>query len=125
MKAKETAEELTQKIARLPAWAQKHIETLTRERNRALEAQQEYLDEQTESPFYVEFSGPQNRQSRFVQAHSMTVRWQGVKLRVDANPYGNAGDGIRLSWESDDHREAALIPSHFQGARIVNISHMR
>lgn len=125
MKTKETAEELNQKIAKLPTWAQKHIELLTRQRDSAINAQKEYLDGQTESPFYVEFQGPEHRYNRFVQAHMMTVRWQGVKLRVDANPYGNNGDGIRLQWEAEDHREAALIPCHFQGARIVDISHMR
>lgn len=124
MKTKETPEELQQKIARLPVWAQAHIESLTRQRDRAIEAQKSYLDGQKESPFFVEYSGPKISDKRFVQAHTMTVVWGGVKLRVDANPYGNMGPGIRMQWEAMNHREVAFIPSGYQGARLVSQEEM-
>lgn len=125
MKTKVTDEELKQKIERLPTWAQKHITSLERQRDTALEAQRKYLDGQTEFPFYVEYDGPKHSDKRHVQATTMTVTWQGVKLRVDANPYGNSGEGIRLQWEGTDHCEVALIPAHYQGMRLVSKAHMR
>lgn len=124
MKTKETAEELNQKIAKLPVWAQTVIRDVTRQRDNALREQREYLADQKESPFFVEHVGPGNKDTRFVQAHTLTVRWQGVKLRVDANPYGNSGPGIRLQWEADDHKDVALIPSSYQSARLVSKEHM-
>jgi hypothetical protein len=120
----ELQEELNQKITKLPVWAQKHIESLTRQRDRALEAQKAYLDGQMESPFFVEYDGPKHSDKRYVQADTITVRYQGVQLRVDANPYGNTGEGIRLQWEGTDHREVAFIPAHHQGARLVSQKHM-
>lgn len=125
MKTKQTENELNEKITKLPAWAQKHIENLTRQRDNALSAQQKYLDEQTESPFFVEFDGADNRSKRFIQAHHMTVTWKGVQLRVDAHDFSNSGKGIRLQWQGTDHREVALIPEFYQGARLVSISEMR
>ena len=120
MKTKEREEELNQKIARLPAWAQKHIESLTCQRDNAQREQMEYLDAQTESPFYVQYSGPKNNTNRYVQAHSMVVKWAGVKLLIDAHDLSQQnGPGIRLRWESEKNTEVALIPLHHQACRLV------
>lgn len=120
MKPRITEDELNQKIAKLPTWAQKHIELLTRQRDDARADEKKYLDEQTESPFFVQYCGPKNDTKRYVQAHTMTVRWGGVVLRVDAHDFNKMnGPGIQLRWESEKHNDVALVPMHHQACRLV------
>lgn len=119
-----TQEDITSKIAKLPVWAQEHIQKLTRQRDEALQEQKKYLQDQKESPFYVDYEGPDHRDKRYIQAHHMTVVWDGVKLTIHANPYGNSGKGIRLQWEALDHKDVALIPSSYQGIRLVSQADM-
>lgn len=42
------------KIAKLPRWAQEHIEKIGRERDQAINALNRFLDGQTPSGFYVD-----------------------------------------------------------------------
>ena len=43
---------MTEKIEKLSKWAQEHIRTLKYERDTAVRALNNYVDGQTESPFY-------------------------------------------------------------------------
>lgn len=123
-----------EQIAKLPRWAQEHIKDLERQREVAVRALDEYVDAQTESPFYTldnectgERQGPTFRK-RYIQAHSIEVEWRGVVLSVDANDYGQVGGGIRLKWEAGGKhasKDAAFIPSSYQSARIVSKEDMR
>lgn len=124
-----------EQIAKLPKWAQDEIKSLARQRDAAIRALNEYVDNQTESPFYTEDnectgeqSGPTNRR-RYIQAHKIEVQWRGVYLRVDANDFGQSGHGIRIQWSGGDGRltgrEVAFIPGSYQQARLVAKEDMR
>lgn len=121
-----------EQIAKLPAWAREHINTLERQRSQAVTTLNEFVDRDTPSPFYFEdnpctgeASGPSSKR-RYVQAGTLVVCWRGVELRIYANDYGNSGKGIRLQW-SAEHRtgEIAFIPESFQYARLIAKDDMR
>ena len=118
-------DELNARIAKLPVWAQEHIQHITRQLNSALQDQREYLDQQSPSPFYVEYQGPDNRDKRYIQALSIAVEWQGIKLRIHANPYGDSGDGINLQWESLTNETAAMVPKSFQNVKLHSKASLR
>ena len=97
-----------EQIAKLPKWAQDHIENIERERFTAVRALNEYCDETTKSPFVIEdyvctgeSTGPSIKR-RYVQAHWMKVEYGGVELRISANSH-NERRGIDLSWSSPNH----------------------
>lgn len=114
-----------EQIAKLPVWAQKHIESLTRQRDAAIRDHKKYLDDQTPTPFYEEYQGVEGRRRRYIQALSLCVEWRGIKLRVDANDYGNSGPGIRLQWVGVKNHEVALVPCYHQYVRLVAQDDMR
>lgn len=121
----------TEQIAKLPKWAQEHIETISRERELAVRSLNQYCDESTPSPFstfeYVctgEIQGPSGKR-RYIQAIAIEVEWRGVTLRIDANDYGNNGKGIRLQWGTKRNtEEVAFIPTSYQAARILTAGDM-
>ena len=122
-----------EQIEKLPKWAQEHIATLERQRSTAIESLNEYRDQQSPSPFYLDemlCTGEQAAPSRkkiYVQAHSICVEWRGVLLRVDANDYGNTREGIRLQWSTPNQSldEIAFVPTSYQSARLVSKQDMR
>ena len=116
-----------EQIAKLPKWAQEYIADISRERYVAVRALNEYCDDSTPSPFSVEEllcvgngAGPSSK-LRYIQAHTIDVRWRGVRLSVSAHNYSNTGTGIRLRWRTDDRaeREVAMIPESYQCVRLV------
>lgn len=123
-----------EQIGKLPKWAQDYIKSIEQQRFVAVRALDEFVDNQTPSPFYFEDnsctgeqSGPTNRRV-YVQAHCIKVEWRGVHLSVSANDYGNCGEGIRLQWEASGRhggRDAAFIPSSYQNARLVSKEDMQ
>lgn len=118
-------------IDRLPKWAQDHIQTITRERDTAVRALNEYVDGQTESGFYYDdflslgerrtealYGGPSSKRI-YVQTRAITVVHAGVELDVVARNDGS-GPEISIQWGSE-HRgvgEIAFIPHSFQCARL-------
>lgn len=124
-----------EQLAKLPAWARDYIKNLSMQREQAIKTLNEFCDSQTPTPFYIEDnpctgeqSGPSTKR-HYINAISINVFWRNVWLRVDANDYGNSGDGIRLQWGSGnpDNRqgEAAFIPGSYQYARLVSKEDMR
>ena len=121
-----------EQLAKLPRWAQDHIKDITRERDVAVRALNEYCDDQTPSPFYVdeavctgEQRGPSIKR-RYIQAHTIKVNWAGVELVIDANGYGNRNNEIGLQWSSTNHiREVAMIPQRFQSITLKTQENLR
>ena len=124
-----------EQLAKLPKWAQDHINNTAGERNAAIRALNNFCEQSKESPFSFQEDpctgegtrGPVSKHV-FIQAHSIRVRWRGVVLDVDAHDYGNTGVGIKLKWSSETgggHGEAALIPYCHQSARLVSKEDMR
>jgi hypothetical protein len=120
-------------LSKLPKWAQEHIHNLERQRDVAIRALNESLDNQTKSPFSYEKyectgeeSGPTTK-TFFIQAYSIQVNWLGVELTVGAHDYGNTGRGIKLQWGMENRfgEDVAFIPSSYQSARLVSKEHMR
>jgi C4-dicarboxylate-specific signal transduction histidine kinase len=126
-----------EQIAKLPQWAQRHIETLDRQREAALRALRQFTDEQTASPFsFDEHACIGNRGpdtfTRFVQARVMTVSHAGVMLTVRCwepneiglqwGAYDEGGPRSRAYMQQD---EVAFVPASFQSARLVAHQHMR
>ena len=106
-------------IAKLPKWAQDHIENLSRERDSAVDTLNKFCDNQTPSRFRVEdhpctgeTAGPSHKKS-YVQGHTLYVEWAGIELRIEANDYGGRTNEIGLSWSTSMQREIALIPQSF------------
>jgi hypothetical protein len=121
-----------EQITKLPKWVQDHIKDITRERDVSVHSLNEYCDESTPSPFEIsehvctgETQGPSLKR-RYIQAHTITVRWRGVELIVYANDY-NHRDGIEIQWSSDNgaHSECAFIPKSYQQAVIKSKEGMR
>lgn len=121
----------TKDTAKLPKWAQEHIRDLERERETAIGALNEHLDNQTPTPFYVdtmesigESAGPTQMRFYFPADHKMEATHKGVTLSISLRE-----DGINLQWSEGDNNwsmgEVAFIPGSFQQARLVAKEHMR
>ena len=116
-------------VEKLPKWSQKLIRKLTRERDTAVDALNEYLDEQKLSSFYYEDHlclGEESNVSykkKYIQTYKMTVEHGGVKLTVYLRD-----NFIDLQWGDDKfHDDVAFIPSSYQAGRIIhrdNMHHM-
>lgn len=121
---------MNDKTAKLPVWAQDYIRKIEREREVAVKALNDYTDESTPSPFYVdelestgEQAGPSIKR-RYIQTHKIAVEWKGVLLEVYLRPDEY---GIQLGW-SDTGRElkhVALVPESFNGAQLITKQNMR
>ena len=114
-------------ITKLPRWAQEHIRKLEMQRDAAVDALNEFVDAQTESPIYYEqtvCTGENDRggpsfKRRYVQTHGVTVEWRGVELDVRLRE-----NGIDLQWAALDgrHREPiGFVPSNHQSGRLPAI----
>jgi hypothetical protein len=125
---------LEEKIAKLPAWAREHIETLTRERAVAVREMTEFLDHQTKSSIFVETNGPKSTgelrpflERVYIQSDQITIEAHGVELRV-MTKYGSTNDdSIVLQWGTPDCgiADVAFIPLSYQQARLITKKNMR
>ena len=115
------------KIAKLPKWAQEHINSLSRQREIAIKELHESLDTQTKSPFYIddhvclEKGGPTSIR-KYIQTHKITVHHQGVELTVILR-----NKEIDIQWGAGNGslQEVAFIPESYQKARLVSKKNMR
>lgn len=121
-----------EQIAHLPKWAQDHIAKLERERSVSVRALNEYLDNQTESPFRYwdligtgeKFGGGPSSKTHFVQTNKMEVHWAGIELAILIREKQQELD---LQWCASAGRitEVALIPQSFQSVRLKARENMR
>ena len=115
------------KIEKLPKWAQEYIRNIEREREVAVNALNEYVDNQTPSPFFIdemectgERKGPTIKR-RYVQTHKIEIEHQEVSLRIILRD-----ESIDLQWSGEKMLgDVAFIPSSYQSARLVSKGNMR
>lgn len=122
-----------EQLAKLPKWALEHLKSLEMQREQAIRTLNEFVDDQTPSPFYYEENpctgeqrGPIGKR-KYIQAHNMEVVWRGVHLTISAHSYGNSGEGIALQWGGEGRHsgDIAMIPASHQRVRLVAWKDMR
>ncbi|HDY68749.1 MAG TPA: hypothetical protein ENH85_13290 [Candidatus Scalindua sp.] len=114
-------------VDKLPKWAQSYIKDIERERETAIRALNEYIDNQTKSSFYIdemectgEDQGPSVKR-RYIQTHKITVVHEKVELNIMLRKRE-----IDLNWGGLNHscEDVAFIPSTYQSARLVSKDNM-
>jgi hypothetical protein len=115
------------KIAKLPKWAQEYIDDINREREVILKTLNKHVEEQEESPFYVDYTvcsgekpGPTDKRM-YINTNKLTVSFEGVTLDITLR------ESIDLQWYSEDrHIEpVAMMPTSFNAISLVNKRYMR
>jgi hypothetical protein len=126
-------------ITKLPKWAQDHITNLARERDVALRALNDHINDQTPSPVYWEEYlstgegtagkgiGPSNKRF-YVQTDRLVVEAAGVQLQIycrESSP--RHYDCIELKWSDPFclQNMTGFIPHSFQSAYLVAHHNMR
>jgi hypothetical protein len=121
---------MNDKIAKLPIWAQDYIRKIEREREVAIRALNDYTDESTPSPFYVdepestgEQAGPSFKR-RYIQTHKIAVEWKGVLLEIYLHQDENE---IDIGWSdlSRQLKHVAFVPVSFNRAQLIAKENMR
>lgn len=113
-------------LAKLPKWAQKHIEDLDRRAVVAERNLREYRDSQTPSDIFVEGFDDESKKivRTYLQTNKVDVERNGVHLTVLLREYE---PGIDISWYSEGRltREVALVPKGFNSISIIGKEQMR
>ncbi len=123
-------------LAKLPRWAQEHINRLTFQRNDAVKALNAHLEQQAPSAIYYdrwvstgEKASPVLKRFR-VSAERIVADCHGVLLTVAVKPQTESArwPGIELRWMPtgelmNDH--VAFIPTGFQQAQLIAYENMR
>ena len=122
-----------EKLAKLPTWAREHIRDLRRQRDIAVRELNEWVDEQTESPIYIdemvcagEEQGPSMKR-RYIQGYQVTVEIGDVRVNVSTPITARDEQCIYLQWYPKDRgmRDVAMIPESFCRVRLCAKENMR
>src|SRR5271166_3700346 len=116
-----------EQFARLPKFAQEEIETLRRQRQQAVAALNNFVDQDTpsnvwfdERPCTGESPGPTYKK-HYVQSRWLEVEWAGVRLTVLLRG-GSHGDHevIDLAWQDEKrtHGEVTMQPRSYQNVYL-------
>lgn len=117
-------QELQTKIAKLPAWVQKHIKALERQRDGAQKALDDYLNRSNEkSPFYTRDIGVGTKEDKhYIKADSVFCQYNGLQIEIQPNYYREDGRvKIYINTLVCD-AEAAIITSASNLIEIARIS---
>lgn len=103
---------------KLPKYAREHIRDIERERDVAIRALNECLDNQTESPIFItdlictgEEQGPTFK-TRYIQGHRITIRHAGIEADIVLRPQDVADSNkgaIDIQYQSMSHKESAVL----------------
>ena len=113
---------------KLPKKVQAYIRDIERERETAIRALNEYLDNQTESPFsYSDYlctgedKGSPIYKTKYIQTHKIEIKHAGIIFTAMLRD-----NTIDLKWEAENRstRAIAFIPASYQGARLVSKENM-
>ena len=108
-----------EQLAKLPKWAQEHIEDMDRRAVVAERTLREFYDNSTPSEFYTEdWDAEQNKMvRRYVQTHRLSIERDGLKvdllLRQD-------DPGVDITW-CDETRLCCQVPLIPEGLNHVRI----
>ena len=119
---------MDERVAKLPKWVRGIIQKLTRERDVAVKALNNFCDNQTKSEFYYEdcLSTGETRgptlKKRYVQTYKIQVENAGVFLEI-----GVKDESIELKWANRKSGlgDVAFIPDSYQSAKLVAKEKMR
>jgi hypothetical protein len=126
-------------LAKLPKWAQEHMQRLSSERELAVRALNTHLESQKPSRVYWDTylctgeerdkgkSGPTSKRF-YVQSNRLIFESEGVNLEVICTSKTNMHDpGIRLQWSAIDNtsEHVALVPYSFQSAYLISATNLR
>lgn len=110
---------IREKIERLPKWAQDHIKDLVRQRKEAVEALDNYIDENNVGPFiFSDFvcdkdGGPSIRE-RHINADKVRIEYGGIMLDINLSNQYRDEKAIYLNWSprrSKPNSIVAIVPS--------------
>lgn len=84
-----------EQTAKLPKWAQEHIQSIERERDNAIAVKNKMVDDQTPTSIYVDDWMAHPRVKRYVQCkhNNLTIEHAGVKAEI---LLARSDDGQRL-----------------------------
>ena len=117
-----------EQIAKLPKWAQEHIENLDR---RAVIAERnliEWKDTQTPSEFviseYTFINGKGEFVDRFIQTNRLMIKSKGVEIEIINRA---EAPGVDISWSATNRHisQVACVPTGFCQIQIVAKENMR
>ena len=120
---------MEEKIKKLPKWVQERMRDLLRERDAAINALNEFTDNQTGSciwhelwPSTGENKGPTTKR-QYIQDYKMDFEFEGVHLTVLLRE----GEGIDLSYRSVKRHiaDVALVPRSHQQIFLVSANNLR
>lgn len=115
-------DELQLKIARLPVWAQRHIQALGRQRDGAQKALDNFLNASNDkSPFYTrDFGAGSVERKKYIKADSVFCEYNGIRMEIQPNKYREDGR-IKVFINITHDGEIAIIPSASNLIEIVRI----
>jgi len=122
-----------EQLAKLPKWAQQHIEDIERSLKAAQTRMANMDDQQTPSPVYIE-EWPENKiVRRYVQVpySHVTIKHAGVHLDIYLAREKDAQwlYGIELTYAGEVRNltgcEVAIIPRSVNTIQLVNMKYMR
>lgn len=118
-----------EQIAKLPKWAQEHIENLDRRVVVSERALKEFTDTQTESAFFYDDylcigEGTPKFVRKYIQTYKISVVRDGIQVDVLLR---QDDPGIEIGWGGTNHamKEVAMVPISFQKVKIVPKEKMR
>ena len=117
----------SEQIAKLPKWAQDHIENLSRQRKAAVAELDEFVAKHESGAVAVRLmtsdndGGPTQRQVRF-DAHWLEIQHEGIKLDITL-----AEGELRLAYADRGNRRDAVhfVPTSHQQFALRPIPEMR
>lgn len=121
-----------EQIAKLPKWAQEHIESLSRELASQTSLSKRMVDDQTPSEFFVDewYSTPSVK--RYIQSPTkrITVNYSGITCGIflASKDDGQREYGIEIQYHASDRAyggPAVLLPRGFNTISLVNPNNMK
>jgi hypothetical protein len=111
------------RIAKLPAWARKHIATLQRERDAAIKQYQSFVAAQPESPFYHRTLSPiasgRLPDTHYLQTYTVGCRRRDLTVELTIRV---EEPGIQVRFDSRlGVGRTVIVPECSNGIRIVEI----
>lgn len=106
---------LSDRIAKLPEWARKHIETLERQREEAIRRLRQFTNTLTKQPFYIDelaclTSGAPESVRRYIEAHWIRFDHRGLDISIMMRE-----DGVHIQYgQHGGMKDILFQPTSYQ-----------